>query len=340
MTAMYRSNAFDYTNILITGSTGFIGKHLIKVLLEHKMRVNINVLVRKTSDISCLKSLGEMRFLYGDLKDKASLKSSLKGTNIVFHLAGILGKYGVPETDYYAINTEGTRNLLEACAENGQIRQFIYLSSAGVLGPNVKNANEGYPLNPSNVYERTKAEAENIVFDYYREKRVPVTVLRPEFLYGPGDMHLLGLFKAIKKRIFFLIDGGPSLLHPTYIEDAIQALLICCGNTATIGEAYLIAGERSITVKEFTGLIAKYLGVKRIDKALSAKTAELIARFFEFSLPILNIDPPLTLSRVKFFTESRSYDTSKAKKDLGLQPFALEEGIKKTIEWYKSKGYL
>lgn len=340
MTAMYSSNAFDYTNILITGSTGFIGKHLIKALLEHKMRANINVLVRKTSDISYLKSLGEMRFLYGDLKDKASLKRSLKGTNIVFHLAGILGKYGVPEADYYAINTEGTRNLLEACAENGQIRQFIYLSSAGVLGPNVENADEAYPFNPSNIYEITKAEAEKIASYYYNKMKVPVTVLRPEFLYGPGDMHLLGLFKAIKKRMFFLIDGGQSFLHPTYIEDIIQALLTCCGNTATIGETYLIAGERSITVKEFTGLIAKYLGVKRINRSLSAKTAALIARVFEFSLPILNIDPPLTLSRVKFFAESRSYDTSKAKKSLGLKPFMLEEGIKRTIEWYKDRGYL
>ena len=328
------------TNILITGATGFIGSHLVKALLKSNLNVKVNALVRISSDIAKLKSLGGINYLYGDLQDKASLKKAIKGIDVLFHLAGILGKHGLSESMCYAVNVEGTRNLLEVCAGNGQIRQFIYLSSAGVSGPNVENANEGYLPNPSNIYERTKARAESIVFDYYRERDVPVTVLRPEFLYGPGDTHLLGLFKAIKKRMFFLIDGGQSLLHPTYIEDIIQALLACCGNTGTIGETYLIAGERSVTVKEFTGLIAKYLGVKRINRSLSAKTAAFIARVFEFLLPILNIDPPLTLSRVKFFTESRSYDTLKARKGLGLQSFALEEGIKKTIEWYKSKGYL
>ena len=328
------------TNILITGATGFIGSHLVKALLKSNLNVKVNALVRISSDIAKLKSLGGINYLYGDLQDKASLKKAIKGIDVLFHLAGILGKHGLSESMCYAVNVEGTRNLLEVCAGNGQIRQFIYLSSAGVLGPNVENADEAYPFNPSNIYEITKAEAEKIASYYYNKMKVPVTVLRPEFLYGPGDMHLLGLFKAIKKRMFFLIDGGQSFLHPTYIEDIIQALLTCCGNTATIGETYLIAGERSITVKEFTGLIAKYLGVKRINRSLSAKTAALIARVFEFSLPILNIDPPLTLSRVKFFAESRSYDTSKAKKSLGLKPFMLEEGIKRTIEWYKDRGYL
>ena len=327
-------------NILITGATGFIGSHLTKALLKADLNVKVSALVRGLSDITTLQSLGNINYLYGDLQDRDSLKESIKDIDIVFHIAGILGKHGVPDADYYAINTEGTRDLLEACVENGQIKQFIYLSSAGVLGPNVENADEAYPFNPSNIYEITKAEAEKIASYYYNKMKVPVTVLRPEFLYGPGDMHLLGLFKAIKKRMFFLIDGGQSFLHPTYIEDIIQALLTCCGNTATIGETYLIAGERSITVKEFTGLIAKYLGAKRINRSLSAKTAALIARVLEFSLPILNIDPPLTLSRVKFFAESRSYDTSKAKKSLGLKPFMLEEGIKRTIEWYKDRGYL
>jgi len=327
-------------NILITGATGFVGSHLVKALLEYSPKIKINVLIRKTSDIACLKRLGNIHYLQGDLEDKLSLQRSVEGVNIVFHLAGMLGKHGVKKTRYCAVNTEGTRNLLEACLEERRIRQFIYLSSAGVLGPNVKNADETYPLNPSNIYERTKAEAEKIVFDYYHKMKVPVTVLRPEFLYGSGDWHVLGLFKAIKNRRFFLIDGGQSLLHPTYIEDIVQALLACCGNEDTIGETYLIAGERSIAVKEFAGLIAKYLGAKCINKSLSTKRALILARFFELSMGFLKLNPPLTVSRVKFFTQSRSYNISKAKKDLGLSPLPLEEGVIRTVEWYKSKGYL
>lgn len=327
-------------NILITGTTGFVGSHLVKALLGYGPKIKVNVLIRKSSDITCLKDLGNIHYLYGDLEDKLSLKKCLKNIDIVFHLAGILGKYGVPKTRYYAVNTEGTRNLLEVCMEKKRIRQFIHLSSAGVLGPNVENADETYPLNPSNVYERTKAEAENIVFYYYREMKIPVTVLRPEFLYGPGDRHLLGLFKAIKKRTFFLIDNGQSLLHPTYIEDLVQALLACCGNISTIGRTYLIAGERSVTVKELAGLIAKYLNVKCINRSVSAKTALLISRVFELSASLLKLDPPLTESRVRFFTENRSYNISKAKRELNLSPFLLEKGIGETIKWYRFKGCL
>lgn len=278
--------------------------------------------------------------LQGDLEDKLFLQRSVEGIDIVFHLAGILGKHGVPKFRYHAVNKEITRNLLEACAKNGRIRQFIYLSSAGVLGPNVKNADETFPFNPSNAYEKSKAEADNLVFDYYNKKKVPVTVLRPEFLYGPGDLHVLGLFKAIRNRTFFFIDKGQSFLHPTYIGDIIQALLACCGNPSATGKAYLVAGDKAVTVKELVSLIARNLGSKPISTALSLKAAMFIARIFELSADFLKLEPILTESRVKFFTESRSYNISKARRDLGLNPFPLEKGIKETVDWYRSKGYL
>ena len=327
-------------NILITGATGFVGSHLAKALLEYGPKVKINALIRKSSDTSNLRIFSDINYLYGDLEDIQSLRRSVKGVDIIYHLAGILGKYGVPETRYRAVNTEGTRNILEACFAEGRIKQFIYLSSAGVLGPNVKDADETYPPNPSNVYERTKADAENVVFEYYHKKKVPVTVLRPEFLYGPGDQHVLGLFKTIKNRMFFLIDGGQSFLHPTYIEDIIQALLRCCGNALAIGRVYLIAGERAVTAREFVGVIAGCLHVRPIAMSLSKKTALLMSKGFELTAGLLRLDPPLTESRVKFFTESRSYNISKAENELHFKPLRLEEGVRRTVEWYKFEGYL
>ncbi len=333
-------SSFNGTNILITGATGFVGSHLVKALLEHRPKIKINVFIRKTSDISRLNGLGNIGYLYGDLRDKHSLEKSLKDVDVVFHLAGILGKHGVPRANYYAVNAEGTRNILQACVKNGQIGQFIYLSSAGVLGPNVKNADEMYPLNPSNVYERTKAEAEEIASYYYTKMKVPVTILRPEFLYGPGDMHVLGLFKVIQNRVFFLIDNGQSFLHPTYIDDLVKALLKCFDNADTIGKVYLIAGDRRVTVKEFANIIAECLHVRHINRSLSKKSALHIAKALEPISGFLRLDPALTESRVKFFTESRSYNTSRAKNEIDFKPIPIEEGIKRTIEWYKFKRYL
>ncbi|GAH14262.1 unnamed protein product, partial [marine sediment metagenome] len=139
---------------------------------------------------------------------------------------------------------------------------FVHCSSAGVLGA-IKNppADESYPYNPSNIYEKTKAEAEKLVLKYHHEQGLPVIIIRPEFVYGPGDMHVLGLFKAIQKKRFFIIGDGNSTLHPTYIDDLIHGLILCMDKQRAIGEIYIIAGERFVTVKELADIIAEELNV-------------------------------------------------------------------------------
>jgi len=187
--------------IFITGATGFIGKQLCKKFREDG------------HDLVCLNHEKT------DINDK---DIDLQGAEVVFHLAGLLGKWGVPEADYWKVNYEGTKNILEASKKAG-IRNFIYLSTGGVSGPLLNNelADETYPYKPSNIYEKTKVEAEKEVLKYSND--FVVTSLRPEFVYGPEDKHVLGLFQAVKNR-FPLFAGGKSKLHPTYIDDVI----FCC----------------------------------------------------------------------------------------------------------------
>jgi len=117
------------------------------------------------------------------------------------------------------VHVQGTKNILEA-SQKHNIKKFIYCSTAGVTGPAAHlPQDESLPYNPSNIYEVTKAEAEKSVLQYHRENGLPVIVIRPEFVYGPGDMHTLGYLKTVRKRMFILIDGGKAFLHPTYIDD-------------------------------------------------------------------------------------------------------------------------
>jgi len=281
-----------------------------------------------------------VELVYGDITDMDSLKKAVEDVDVVYHLVGLLGQWGIPDKVYWDINFKGTENILKACI-NKNIKKFIHCSSAGVLGA-IKNppADESYPYNPSNIYERTKAEAEKLILKYHHEQGLPVIIIRPEFVYGPGDMHVLGLFKAIQKKRFFIIGDGNSTLHPTYIDDLIHGLILCMDKQRAIGEIYIIAGERLVTVKELADIIAEELNVSLSKIHIPIWLANMCASALEKIGKISKFDPPLTKSRVKFFTENRAFRISKANIELGYKPIQLMTGIKQSIDWYKENGYL
>jgi nucleoside-diphosphate-sugar epimerase len=323
-------------NILVTGSTGFIGKHLVKELLS--MNHNVFCLLRgdKQEDF---RGNTRVRLVNGDIRD-TDLEHRLPAKiDLVYHLAGIIGKWNIPEITYVDMNFKGTANLLKACVRLNA-KRFIYCSTAGVLGPFKDSLlDESAPYNPTNIYEETKAEAEKLILEYTQTGKIEATIVRPEFVYGPGDFHVFGLFKLIKKGLFPLIDSGKALLHPTFIDDVIQGLKLCLSEKA-IGQVYILAGERFISVKEFVNVIAKILKIRPPLINISKSTANFMATVFEASARLFRFEPPLTKARIKFFTQSRAFKINKIVEDLGYRPVSLEKGLTKTILWYKDNGYL
>ena len=326
--------------ILVTGGTGFIGSHLVEALLKEGH--GVRCLVRRTSNLNFLNKLNVEK-VYGDVKDTSSLEYAVEGVDVIYHIAGILGRWRIPKETYWRVHVEGTKNLLDAIIRRDiSLERFVYCSSAGVLGPIKKlPADESYPYRPSNIYEESKAEAEKMVLHYYTTTSLPVTVIRPELVYGPRDTHVLGLFKAIKNGRFFLIDGGKSVLHPTYISDLVEGFKLCTHKSKAIGQVYLITGGEYVTVRELASTIAGIMGVPSkffsLPKSFASKTALLSEKLASS----FNFDPLLTQSMVNFFTENRGFDTSKARNELGYYPrVTLEEGIKETVQWYVAKGLL
>ena len=315
--------------ILVTGATGFIGKNLVEGLI--KKRDNISCLVRKKSnkeDILFLKRLG-CKIVYGDITRDINLKKMMGGCDAVYHLAGILGGQKVPDKKYYNINVKGTKSLIDSC--NGQ--KFIFCSSAGVLGP-VINGDEKSRISPTNIYEDTKAEAEKIVRRYNN-----YVILRPEFVYGPFDKHVLKLFISVKTRRFRIVGDGKSHLHPTYIDDLTYCLIKCLDKQIK-NEIFVVAGEKPVSVNNFLKLVSDRLNAKPNRIKVPLIFAKYYVKATEPISKRLNINPILTKSSLDFFTKSRTFNTDKAKKMLGFKPVKLESGIKKTIEWYKRNGYL
>jgi nucleoside-diphosphate-sugar epimerase len=322
----------------VAGGTGFIGSHIVEHLILRN--IHVKALIRNSSNTARLRNR-EVEFVNGDVLDPSSLKKHLEGVDLVFSAFGILGQWGIPDKTYHDINARGVRILLESCLDSN-IKQFIHVSSAGVLGPLPEGvvADESFPFNPSNIYESSKCEAEKEVISYGR-KGIPFTIIRPEFVYGPGDTHVLGLFKAIKAGRFVFLGNGERLLHPTYIDDLIQGVNLCTDNRNAIGKIFLITGEKPITVRELANIIADELGVHLTKIKIPLFFANTIAKAMEAVAKTAGFEPMLTRSRVKFFTENRAFSYQKARTEIGYVPAVnFREGVRRTIEWYQENRYL
>lgn len=332
--------------ILVTGGTGFIGSHLVEKLVKDDH--DVKCLIRKTSNSELLDRLG-IEKIYGDINDISSIETALKEIDIVYHTVGVLGKWTVPEETYWRVHVHGTKNLLDSIIKNGKIKRLIYCSTAGVLGPITKlPADESYPYNPTNIYEITKVEAEKLVLDYYNKYGIAMTIIRPELVYGPRDLHTLKMFQTIKKGIFPIIGDGNSTLLPIYIDDLIRAFVSCIDDNIdnnisnkSIGEVYLVGGDKLTTIKELTTYIADAMGVQPPKIYVPVVVANALAIIAESFAKVFKFDPPMTKSRVRFFTESRGSAFEKANRDLGYSPnIGIEDGMRMTVEWYRQNNLL
>lgn len=333
--------------VAITGATGFLGRALTRRLLDEGHTVR--ALARPTTDRSGFPA-EVVEWVAGDLDDPDSLRALIDGADHIIHAAGMLGEFGVSEETYQRVNAEGTRNVLAATAAAladgrlGPNARLLHVGSAGVLGP-IRGRPDGFlfdetmPLAPSNAYERSKALAES----YAREfalAGLPAVIARPEFVYGPGDLHVLGLFRAVEQGVFFYIGSGRNHCHPTFIDDAVDGMLACL-ERGRAGQAYQIAGPRSVSFRELAGTMAAELGVAPPRLRLPRALALLGAAGLEVVGNATGRAIPLSRTGVAFFSEDRRFTSAKAERELGYRPRVdLREGIAKTVAWYRNEGLL
>jgi len=246
---------------------------------------------------------------------------------------------GVPNETFFAVNVQGTQNLLRAADEAG-VKHFIFCSTPGVQGKGYSKASEGLPYNPPHIYELTKAEAEKAVLAFEKSRdSLEVTIVRPDFVYGPWDLRRLPLYRAIRDSRFFLIGNGQSLIHPTFIEDAVKGFCLLANNCITFGQIYNIAGPRTMAIREFVQTIANVLDVSLSGIRLPIAFARSLAILFEGISRISGNAPILSLSKVDFLTKNHGSDISKAIADLGYRPEVdFSEGTQETINWYRHHG--
>ena len=319
-------------NILITGATGFIGRHLVQRLIAegHCCRC----LVRKNSITDFLENSPNIELFYGDIAQKDTLTDICKGIDIVINSAGILGKWNSSIHDLRPVNTNGIINLAGELIRNN-VEYIIHLSAGGVTGP-VKGlpADETYSCRPRTPYEKTKLEGEKKALWLFKKYNLPIVIVRPTFTYGPGDPHKLPLFRAVKRGSFVFVGSGESTNHPIYVDDLITAIILLLQKRA-IGETFIIGGPGPVTKKSLIRAIAEELGVKKSFLHIPRWIATCGAFSMVFLARLLRFEPILTPSRVSMMADNWGYSITKANEKLGYEPTVdLKTGINKTAQSY------
>jgi nucleoside-diphosphate-sugar epimerase len=324
--------------ILVTGATGFTGGHLCERLTREGYAVR--ALVRDRNRCAELSRWG-VEIHTGDLRDTASLTRAMQGIDIVYHIAALYRPENVFRRQMWETNVQGTKNMLDAAVQGG-VQRFIHCSTVGVHG-DIEHppANEDAPLRPGDIYQQTKVEGERIARGAAERTGLPVTIVRPSGIYGPGDRRLLKLFRGVARRRFVVLGSGNIFYHLTYIDDLVEGFRLCGESAAAAHRTYILAGGEVTTLNELMALIAAEAGVAPPALKLPVWPFWLTGAACEAVCVPLGLEPPIYRRRVDFFTKSRAFDISRARAEVGYDPqVTLRDGIRRTLAWYKERGWL
>lgn len=324
-------------SVLITGGLGFLGQHLVSAFSEEGDKVRI---LARPSALKQTNTENDVT-VWGDIRDLSAVERAVEGCDLVIHTVSNFRRGGSDKGEAYDINVLGTENVLKASQKYG-VKRLIHCSTIGVHG-NVREipANEETVFNPGDLYQETKLTAEQKVWAFYKETALPITVIRPISMLGPGDMRMLKLFRMIKKGRFIMIGPGEAFFQPAYIDDVVAGFLLCARHEKAVGEAFILGSEEYLPLKKLVVLIADLLKVPPPRLRIPLKPVEFMAGLCEQICTPLGIEPPLHKRRVSFFKNNRAFSIQKAKTVIGYAPkVSLEDGLRRTISWYEENGHL
>lgn len=297
-------------NIFVVGAGGFIGSSVAKFLSEHHHTV-----------------LGYLQSKDGDLTSS----SIPENIDIIVNAAGLLG---TPDTDEQMLtraNTDLPIMLGDYCVKHG--KNLIHISTPGVTGLKV-NSTEADSLAPWGVYERTKADAENSLSKQFTSKPELLTILRPDFVYGPGDKHKLQLFKQVAKGWFPLVGLNGGTLRPTFVLDVCRAVEMSLPGGPLNAGLFNIGGPNIVTIRELVEIVFRSLEIP-------IKFLSFPKLFYRVALKLGPFKPKaLSKSRFHLLGEDHYVSTASAATKGFTSETTIVDGIERTVNWYVEEGLL
>ena len=329
--------------MLITGATGLVGSHVAACAV--KAGYSVRALVRDDTAPGCriLRDLG-VDLAVGDLTDSASLMQAARNVEYVVHAAALVGEWGDQE-QYRAVNVDGIVKFLEALLHTAQLKRLVALSSLSVYAPrNHFGTNEEVPifLGGLDGYARTKTEAELIVREYMRLRRLPAVILRPGYIYGARDRHVLPrIIPRIKAGTFAYLGDGKRLMDNTGVHNLTHAIMAALVLPGIEGETFNVTDETLVTRVELVETIARLVGAVPPRIFIPEKVARPLAQGIDRLGRSFGVKeaPALSMSRFKFLALHRQFSIEKAKQLLNYKSqVSFEDGMAEAVAWYTREG--
>ncbi len=307
--------------ILVTGADGFIGSHLVEMLVSRGANVRALSLYNSFNDWGWLESIGcldQLEVVCGDVRDPNFCRDTVQGIDVVFHLAALIAipySYVAPDS-YVATNITGTLNMLQAARDSG-VKRFLHTSTSEVYGTaRFVPISEMHPLQPQSPYSATKIGADALAMSFYNTFGLPLTVVRPFNTYGPRQS-ARAIIPTIITQILARNDSiRLGSLHPTrdfnYVEDTCRGFVALAECDSAIGETINIGSNREITIGDLVGLITEIMKadvvIETEDKRKRPEQSEV---------------------------ERLWCDNAKIRELTGFEPkYGIRDGLKATIEWF------
>ncbi len=324
---------------LVTGAAGLLGGHVAGLLLEGGEEI-VRVFARPGEDVGQLEQAGA-EVCRGDLGDRTSLESAVRGVDSVLHCAARTGPWG-PWAEYEIANVRGLQILVHAALAAGA-KRFVHVSSITVHGNDMRgSADEDAPLRVEpNPYSRTKVMGERLLWGMMRNQGAPISIVRPGWIYGPRDRASFARFATmIRNGKMVIIGSGNNRIPLIHVRDAARGVIMASGIPGAIGRAYLLVNDEPVTQGDYLTTIASELGVRppsrhipyRLALALGA-SAEAAGHFLHWQQP-----PPLMRYGLQLAGGENRFNIGRARRELGFSPqINLAEGVRDSIAWYRSE---
>ncbi len=320
--------------VLVTGGTGFVGSHLIDVLLERGDTVT--ALVRSPAKAKGLEPRG-VRLVVGDLHDLPALETATASQDVVYHVAGLVTARNPAEFD--RANSEGSGNLVRATAARGSPR-FVLVSSMAAAGPSAPGRpHTGQePSQPVTHYGRSKLAGEEEV----RHSSLPWTILRPPMVYGPRDKEVLKVFKLARWGVAPVFGSGAQELSAITGEDLARALVAAAVTDLAVGETYYPCHPEIFTSRAFAQAIGQAVGRRVATPGVPEWLARGLLSLTGAAARLANQATILNADKAnEFFQPAWTGDPAALTRDTGWQArHDLSSGVALTAAWYRDAGWL
>jgi len=351
-------------NVLITGAGGFLGTQLVREFVDAGHAVRAGDL--EGASLERHAEMGAQPVVF-DVARRDTMEAATEGCDVVVHAAGLFD-LNAPSEVLFAVNDDGARVACEVAAEQ-DVERFLLVSSTGIYGKGGLDANEDKDKGPISEYDKSKWAGEQSVVALAGERSLPLTVIRPTLIYGPGSRYGLACWLALfalrahhNLKVAPIARGGP-MGHHVHVKDVARATRFLLERDDTVGGTYNIADDTPITAGELVRIIAGSAGVRVLNQGLpwwcgriinlirplaawylkreNPRLAHLWSRYLADNGLVQGLSPRIDLDWVGYLLDDHTYDNGRLKQ-LGFefQHPDVRQGLAETLAWYREKRWL